>query len=287
MMMNYQQLLSTLLSHQQCALKSHQLDNEETVWIRKVNKGNPSILYSLQRLITVYLNEIPVLQPVYTNPHQSIKEEASRLVQLEKAGINVPHLMAQCSDGFMMSELPVTALSFNLAEKFDSIQKEGKSCLPLWKKSVEVLFALHAKGQYLSQAFLRNIMYIGSNNAEIGSSPPLAEPYLSSTLSDWAFFDLEEDPGQKLAIEECQTRDYFFFIHSSSHFIKQDQMEAVAFWLQQLATTQNQTIFLSTIRPIRKMRHLCFTRNWGRDFERFFSSIDFLLACEKHIAESR
>lgn len=290
--MDYQLALEKILAHQKSALQPHTLDNDQTVWVRKVNKGNLFILYSLQRFVTMYLHHIPVLQPVYTNPRKAIEEEANRLTQLEKSGINVPHLIAANNDGFMMSALPILNNGFNLAEKFDAIQKQGNSTLPLWKKSVDILFELHSKEQYLSQAFMRNIMYLGSDSptaiAEIQTDTEAAtaeksEVYLTSSLSDWAFFDFEEDPGKTLTTSECQTRDYFFFINSSSHYVADQATEAVSFWCEQISKTNNQEAFLSTIASIRKMRHLGFMRDWGRDFRRFFSSIDFLLACEKNL----
>ena len=107
---------------------------------------------------------------------------------------------------------------------------------------------MHRSGQYLSQAFARNI--IVCNDGQIG------------------FIDFEDDPGRYMPLERCQSRDYLCYLQSTAVWLQKHGLidQAAAIWQQHSSSLPAalRTPIESAIRPIGWMRHLQ-AGFWGND----------------------
>lgn len=255
--MNYQQALDTCLQTQIPPLRRHILDNGQAVWVRRQNSGNPRIYYKILNFITKSIFHLPILQAAYVDKKQAIADEAHRLQALEKENINAPRLLAYNPSGLMMSDITHAEDAQTLADLMQQCAEQHQSPLAIWQNALQALIALHAKRQYLSQAFIRNILFVDEQ---------------------WFFIDFEEDPARILSIAECQVRDYLLFLHSSAYFFADEMPQAVAFWQQvmQQHAEDVRMMMQNTWQKIAKLHRLCFIQHLGRDGYRLAQAMRFI-----------
>ena len=131
---------------------------------------------------------------------------------------------------------------------------------PVWKMGIDALLALHNQGQYLAQAFARNMVEMPDKRI--------------------AFLDFEEDPANILSISECQVRDIVFYLLSTVHYFwdETDIEDALNYCNEQHPHTPPETLalFFKTVKKFKWMRHLHSPYLMGRDGKRFAKSIRFL-----------
>lgn len=253
-----QETLHQLLLHQEPALARHQLSDGRRVWVRRANVGNPKLYYFIQDMVALYVFKIPPLRAVYRNPKDAIDDEASRLKALEEKRILVPQLLAYSESGLMMSDLSAGRRSCETLDALlRGLAEAGKPVLPLWQSGLDALSDVHAKGQYLSQAFVRNILLIDNE--------------------DWAFIDFEEDPIHRLTLAECQVRDLLFYLHSSV-FLIDDKPSAIAHFRRMLhsATPKLQDCFSRTAVRLGRVKLRPLIAKLGRDGRRIAQAMHFI-----------
>jgi tRNA A-37 threonylcarbamoyl transferase component Bud32 len=112
--------------------------------------------------------------------------ELQRLRQLAAAGVPVPQVLHEEAEFFVQSYLG--------DQRLDALLQSTDAAL-WWRRGLHLLVDLHAKGQYLSQAFARN--FIASGDA-------------------LAMIDFEDDPLEVLPLHQAQARDWLAYLHSSS-----------------------------------------------------------------------
>ncbi|MDO4696875.1 MAG: hypothetical protein Q4A49_05035 [Neisseria sp.] len=201
---DYAATLSRLLPRQHTTIACHILENGEKVWLRKVGKTVPQWRYVLLGMLSRRL-KLGALQPVPNLGGQTaLDTEACRLQHFAVLGIPAPKLLAQQKGGLLFSHLGDTTLLNELEHAADPIV--------CWQDGLYALAAVHAKGSYLSQAFVRNIIRMPQGN--IG------------------FIDFEDDPGSVMSLENCQIRDWLCYLQSSVIWLKQRGLmcETVAAW---------------------------------------------------------
>ena len=122
--------------------------------------------------------------------------------------------------------------------------------LTAWNAGLNAIGEVHRKGQFLSQAFARNIMISGK---------------------DISFLDFEDDPSEVLTLAECQSRDWLCYLHSTALMLKKYGLleQAAALWHDKLLIQPDEIQYLvtQTAKPIRWMHSLSHSR-WGRDMLR-------------------
>ncbi|MCL5061128.1 MAG: hypothetical protein M1449_12065 [Candidatus Thermoplasmatota archaeon] len=94
------------------------------------------------------------LQPV--RPHggaAGIRNEAGRLTTLASAGLHVPQLLAHADHWLLISDLGDTTLE-SLIRHADAAAR-----LEYWRRGADYIRQAHRAGQYLSQAFARNLVW--------------------------------------------------------------------------------------------------------------------------------
>ena len=123
--------------------------------------------------------------------------------------------------------------------------------LTVWREGLDAIAIVHAHGQYLSQAFDRNL--VQCPDGTIG------------------YIDFEDDPGATLPLAECQTRDWLSYLHSTAMLVRAASPQAAqAQWQEALGASSDevrQRLALAAHR-MRWLRHLPSGRRWGRDTQR-------------------
>jgi hypothetical protein len=249
---DYAEFLRTMLPEQAQPVASHRLGNER-VWLKKAGPRHGKLRYHLLAAVSGALR-LEVLAPV-PNPggEAAIAIEARRLRALGAAGLRVPAVLAQQPDGLLISDLgesgrpPVV-----LQERLEHAAASGPATLlAVWREGLAAIATVHAHGAYLSQAFDRNL--VQCPDGTIG------------------YIDFEDDPGETLALAECQARDWLSYLHSTAMLVDAASPHAAgARWHAVLADASDEVRerLALAARRMRWLRHLPAGRRWGRDTQR-------------------
>jgi len=249
---DYAQLLQALLPPQRPGVSSHRFGGER-VWLKKAGPRHGRLRYRLLAAISAVLR-LDVLTPV-PNPGgpEAIAIEARRLRTLAEAGLRVPRVLAQQDEGLLMSDLGESGRgAMTLEERLQHAAAEGPAALlAAWREGLEAIARVHARGQYLSQAFARNL--VCCPDGEIG------------------FIDFEDDPGAVLSLVECQTRDWLSYLHATAMPLHAAAARGSgAEWHDALAgiDPEVRTRLAHAAHRMRWLTHLPASRRWGRDTQR-------------------
>lgn len=183
-----------------------------------------------------YLKAVPV-----HGGAQSQAIELERLRVLRAAGIAVPAIHHVAADYFVMSYLGSNDLARALRE-------QGAQAYGLWMAAMEHLLLVHARGQYLSQYFARNII-------------------VSSRFE--GLIDFEDDPLEVMSLEQAQARDWLIYLQSTLHnlALAPDRLDAA---LRQVLSRESEpvrAVLRHAARRLSWLRHLPTNRTiWGKDF---------------------
>lgn len=173
---------------------------------------------------------------------RGLQTEVARLRALHAAGARVPRVLYVAPDHFVMQWLGNEHL-FNL------LQARHPDAAALWREAGDALVQLHAHGQYLSQAFARNLL------VDTRAQPAR----LAGAI------DFEDDPLEVMDLPDAQARDWLTFWHSSLWLLPQAEAEArVRAWLAQESPAVRERIAQAG-RRLGWLRHLPRQRRWGRD----------------------
>ncbi|MCP1660707.1 hypothetical protein [Neisseria perflava] len=241
LLLTYRSLLKRAAARQRNNFTRYTLPGGKSVWIRCAGKHNAAWRYRLMD-IPVKLLHADVLTPVPNlGGKPAIATEAQRLRDLAKAGVYVPKLLAVQDDALMFSHMPGT----NLLEQITREAKQHK--LDAWTHGIWAIGQVHRKGQFLSQAFARNMVIDG---ARVG------------------FIDFEDNPGSVLNTPQCQSRDWLCYLHSTLLVLQRQNLtgQALSLW-QRCFTRQPQEVQQmvgNSVRLVHWMRRL-HDRRWGRD----------------------
>ena len=240
----YQQQLSFLAALQQQTIASHILPNQEKLWIRKAGPTNALWRYRLMHLVS----EISGLKPLTPIPNPGgvsmIATEIKRIRELHNAGVLVPTILAEQNNALMTRSLGKR----NLLKHWRKVGQTPSELLQAWQLGLNAIADVHAKKQYLSQAFARNMMYV--NDTTIG------------------FIDFEDDPGTLLSLPLCHARDWLSYLQSGANIMESAgvKTEAHALWMQTLdkVPADVRLAVQQVMRKLRLLKH--FNAPWmGKD----------------------
>ena len=170
--------------------------------------------------------------------------EVARLRALADAGAPVAQVLHVADDHFVMTWLGGTQLA-------DMLHHRHPAAADLWRQGGDLLPALHARGQYLSQSFARNVVVDDQHVA----------PRVAGVI------DFEDDPREVMSLPEAQVRDWLLYLQSSLWDLPVDAQAAdaqVERWMQQESPEVVQ-LFGRTCRKLASLRHLPSSRRFGRD----------------------
>lgn len=183
-----------------------------------------------------YLKAVPV--------HGGARSQAieiERLRALGSAGIAVPRIHHVAANYFVMSYLGSNDLARALRE-------QGSHAYGLWLAAMEHLLLVHARGQYLSQCFARNI--IVSDRFE-------------------GLIDFEDDPLEVMTLEQAQARDWLIYLQSTlfNLALEPDRLDAALQSVLSRESAPVRAVLRHASRRLSWLRYLPTNRKiWGKDF---------------------
>ncbi len=183
-----------------------------------------------------YLKAVPV--------HGGARSQAieiDRLRALHADGIAVPELRHVAPDYFVMSYLGSNDLARALRE-------QGTQAYGLWLAAMEHLLLVHARGQYLSQCFARNI--IVSDRFE-------------------GLIDFEDDPLEVMTLAQAQARDWLVYLQSTlwNLALDPDQLDNALRSVLSREAEPVRVVLRHAAQRLSWLRHLPTNRRiWGKDF---------------------
>lgn len=187
--------------------------------------------------------------------------EVQRLQALRAAGLSVPQVHHVAPDYFAMSYLGSNDLARALRE-------QGDQAYGLWLAAMEHLLAVHARGQYLSQCFARNII-------------------VSSRFE--GLIDFEDDPLEVMTLEQAQARDWLIFLQSTlwNLALEPDRLDAALRSVLERERESVRAVLRHAARRLAWLRHLPTNRNiWGKDFVSLQAVAAALVRHHRHTNES-
>ena len=167
--------------------------------------------------------------------------EIARLQALHDAGIAVPQVHHVAPNYFVMSYLGHNDLARALRE-------QGPKAYGLWMAAMEHLLLVHARGQYLSQCFARNI--IVSERFE-------------------GLIDFEDDPLEVMDLAHAQARDWLIYLQSTlfNLALEPDRLDAALRSVLGRESLSVREVLRHASRRLSWLRHLPTNRRvWGKDF---------------------
>ena len=162
-------------------------------WLKRSAPAHAAWRYSFLAFFSRRLRT-PLLAPVHkTGGAKALEIERSRITALRSAGVPVPEILAVGSDWHLLA-----GVGLSLRAALRSADRGERALLA--QRAAHAVRQVHQKGQYLSQAFDRNLCV-----NEDGIS----------------FIDFEDDPLTVFTLQEAQARDWLLLLTSlASHFEK-------------------------------------------------------------------
>jgi len=186
--------------------------------------------------------------------------EVRRLRELAAAGVPVPQVLHVEAEFFVQRYLG--------EQRLDALLRQPQAML-WWQRGLRSLVALHARGQYLSQAFARNFIASGDHLAMI---------------------DFEDDPLEVMSLHQAQARDWLAYLHSGA-LVLRGQEAALELLRAELAheSTPVRALVADTARRLRWVRRLPAGegRGWRRHVAIPQSAVALLLSADESNNNSR
>ncbi len=161
-----------------------------SVIVKGQRPPRPAVRYALLNGLA-WLHGLPLLKTAPAHGGARAQRiEVERLRRLAEAGAPVPKLLHVDAEYFVQS--------WAGARRLDQLLLQDDALL-WWQRGMRTLLALHARGQYLSQAFARN--FVASDD----------------TLT---LIDFEDDPLEVMTLPQAQARDWLAYLHSSASALR-------------------------------------------------------------------
>ena len=167
---------------------------DEPAWLKLSVPQPPAWRYQLLAGMARLIQQ-PALQPV--RPHggaQGIQNEVQRLSALAAAGVRVPALLAHGDEWLLIGDVGNTTLESLIRNANPTAQLEH------WLRGAEYIQQVHSAGQYLSQAFSRNLVW--SPDDGLGA------------------IDFEDDPASTMSLAHAQIRDWLPYLFSTAIYFE-------------------------------------------------------------------
>jgi hypothetical protein len=166
----------------------------QSAWLKLSVPQPPAWRYQLLAAAARLLQH-PAMQPV--RPHggvAGIRNEAGRLTALAAAGLHVPKVLAQDDHWLLISDLGHTTLELRIRHAHPDAQ------LGHWHQGADYIRQAHRAGQYLSQAFARNLVW--SPEHGLGA------------------IDFEDDAIGAMTLAQAQIRDWLPYLFSTAIYFE-------------------------------------------------------------------
>lgn len=166
----------------------------QPAWLKLSVPQPPAWRYRLLAGIARLLRH-PAMQPV--RPHggaAGIRNEGGRLAALAAAGLHVPLLLAHDDQWLLISDLGHITLEIMIRHADPDARLEH------WQQGADYIRKAHRNGQYLSQAFARNLVWSADHG--LGA------------------IDFEDDPISAMTLAQAQIRDWLPYLFSTAIYFE-------------------------------------------------------------------
>ncbi len=172
----------------------------QTLWLKKSAPARGTLRYRALDWVSYWL-DAPMLRPVpQPGGSAALATERRRLYALSEAGVLVPEIIAWHREWLLISDLGETAVI-----RFRACRGDPRALSNLLGSILDALAHVHDRGQYLSQGFVRNILFPQPNSNIIG------------------FIDFEDDPLESMSLPMAQARDLLLLVYSVSRYFGNDR----------------------------------------------------------------
>ena len=166
----------------------------QPAWLKLSVPQPPAWRYTLLAGMARLLRH-PALQPVRPQGGEAgIRNEAARLAALDHAGIRVPAIFDCGADWLLISDLGDITLEILIRHAAPAER------LVWWQRGADYIARAHRTGQYLSQAFSRNLVW--SPEHGLGA------------------IDFEDDPISAMTLAQAQIRDWLPYLFSTAIYFE-------------------------------------------------------------------
>lgn len=167
----------------------------QRAWLKRPVPPAPAWRYYMLGATSRLLRQ-PALYPMRVlGGEAGLAVEAERIRALAQAGLAVPQILAAAPGWLLLAHLGSQTLEHRL-----KATAETESRLALWEAGAGYLVRTHASGQYLSQAFARNFIWLDAGGV--------------------AAIDFEDDALAHLTLTQAQTRDWFTYLFSTAIYFQ-------------------------------------------------------------------
>lgn len=167
-------------------------------WLKKAAPARGVFRYHALNLFS-WLLRLPLLKAVpQPGGAQAVATEVNRLEQLTSAGITVPSVVAKSTDWLLINDVGVSIIK--IMKQPSTTQSTQQQ---LFQMCLDAIKLLHQQGQYLSQGFIRNMLWVKAEDKV-------------------AFIDFEDDPLEVMTLAEAQARDLLLLVNSTARFFVND-----------------------------------------------------------------
>jgi len=177
-----------------------QLDTPQgTFWLKKSAPPRGEFRYHALNFFS-WIMRLSLLKAVpQPGGKAAIAMEINRIEQLTQSGALVPEVISSSDDWLLIRHAGDSIV--NTLKSADTIQCQRQY---LFKRILVALRRIHHNQQYLSQAFIRNIL-------------------LDQQQDRIVFIDFEDDPLAVMSLADAQARDLLLLINSTARFFINDQ----------------------------------------------------------------
>jgi hypothetical protein len=197
----------------------------QPAWLKLGMPQPPAWRYQLLAVMARLLRQ-PSMQPV--RPHggaAGIRNEIDRITALTAAGLRVPQLLDHGEHWLLLSDLGDTTLESLIRHAAAEAQ------LAHWQRGADYILQAHRAGQYLSQAFARNLVW--SPDHGLGA------------------IDFEDDPIGAMPLVDAQIRDWLPYFFSTAIIFK-SRLPALCDAIQAVLLQEDAAVRDGVVRAMRR-----------------------------------
>lgn len=166
----------------------------QPAWLKLSVPQPPAWRYQLLAGMARFLQQ-PSMQPVRPlGGAAGIRNEIDRITALAAAGLRVPELLDHDEHWLLISDIGHVTLESLIRHAGADVQ------LAHWQRGADYILQAHRAGQYLSQAFARNLVW--SPEHGLGA------------------IDFEDDPIGAMPLTDAQIRDWLPYLFSTAIIFK-------------------------------------------------------------------
>lgn len=224
---------------------------EGKVVVKGLRPPRPAWRFALMHALARWMRN-PLLKPVSAPGGVAAQAtEVRRLRALAAAGVPVPAVLHVASDHMVLAHIDGEPLSTVIA----TTPQRAYGALQL---ALSNLLDVHRRGQYLSQAFARNILM---------------------TANGPVYLDFEDDPLEAMTLADAQARDWLALWLSVVWSTAMARDELMVLWGEvfDALTPEVQDRIAYVADHLAWLRHLPTNRQrWGRDIVNVQALADFL-----------